>query len=117
MRHAAVHVRKCKRAAGRPSAAGTDVRFVVTSDLHYFRESYNLSDQINHVAHINEYGAQKNIAAVLLAGDFLTGKGDAKLGAYRLMWEKDTIPGSIRFSGLPGIGQSRYQRQGKFRHG
>ncbi len=99
--------------AARPSA-GTDVRFVVTSDLHYFRESYNLSDQINHVAHINEYGAQKNIAAVVLAGDFLTGKGDAKLGAYRLMWEKDTIPGSIRFPVYLGLGNHDTSAKGNF---
>ena len=99
--------------AARPTA-GTDVRFVVTSDLHYFRESYNLSDQINHVAHINEYGAQNNIAAVLIAGDFLTGKGDAKLGAYRLMWEKDTIPGSIRFPVYPGMGNHDSSAKGNF---
>ncbi|MEO8369094.1 MAG: metallophosphoesterase [Candidatus Solibacter sp.] len=97
--------------AARPGA-GTDVRFVVTSDLHFFRQSYNVSDQINQVAHINEYGAQNGIAAVLLAGDMVTGKGDAKLGAYRLMWEKGTIPASINYPVYVGMGNHDSSAQG-----
>lgn len=99
--------------AARP-AAGTDVRFVVTSDLHFFRETYNVNDQVTHVARINAYGTQNNIAAVLIAGDFLTGKGDAKLGAYRLMWEQNTVPGSIKFPVYPGLGNHDTSAQGNF---
>ena len=100
-------------ASGRPST-GADVRFAVTSDLHFFRQSYNVSDQINHVAHINSYGATHSIAGVLIAGDMVTGKGDAKLGAFRLMWEKNTIPGSIRYAVYPGMGNHDASAKGNF---
>jgi hypothetical protein len=100
--------------------SGTDMTFYVTSDIHFFRSTFNLSDQLTHVKVLNSYpstnpvwptgvGALTNTAvasplALIVDGDITTHGLPQDLGAYRLLYEESRIPDSIAYPVLFGLG-------------
>ncbi|HEV3198895.1 MAG TPA: hypothetical protein VGZ73_13345 [Bryobacteraceae bacterium] len=96
-----------------------DVSFYVTSDVHFFRTSFRLPDQVRHVRMMNEFhGLRRTWPAsigfpdspfprpwgVLMAGDLtLEGKAE-ELGAYRLLYEPGTTADSIVYPVFQGLG-------------
>lgn len=99
---------------------GTDMTFYVTSDIHFFRRTYNLTDQITHVKVLNNFfstaaiwpagtGIPANTAvdkplAVVIDGDITTHGLAQDLGAFRINYERGTVPASIQYPVLFGIG-------------
>ena len=101
--------------------AGQDFTLYVTSDIHFFRTTFNLTDQLNHVNVLNLFaGSGKDIwpagtgglsgtpiktaLAVVMDGDLTTHAADPDLGAFRLNYEEGAIPGSIKYPVLIGLG-------------
>jgi cytolysin (calcineurin-like family phosphatase) len=99
---------------------GTDMTFYVTSDIHFFRRTYNLIDQLTHVKVLNGFfstgatwpagagiPAGTPIAkplALIIDGDITTHGLAQDLGAFRINYERGTIPASIQYPVLFGIG-------------
>ncbi len=99
---------------------GTDMTFYVTSDLHFFRRTYNLTDQLTHVKVLNNFhatgaswpsdsGIPAHTAvaqpiAVIIDGDFTTHGLAQDLGAFRINYERDTLPASLQYPILFGLG-------------
>jgi Calcineurin-like phosphoesterase len=99
---------------------GTEMTFYVTSDIHFFRRTYNLTDQITHVQVLNNFfstgadwpvnsGIPANTAvaqplAVIIDGDFTTHGLPEDLGAFRVNYERGTIPASLQYPVLFGLG-------------
>ena len=106
--------------------SGTDFQFWVASDLHFYRNWYNVYDQANFPNRMNQIAADPNFTwatagesqiknfltgpigpptAVLVPGDLMLGGEVYQLGAYRLLWEKGWLnPGSIDFPVYFGLG-------------
>jgi hypothetical protein len=99
---------------------GTTIDFYVTSDLHFFRRTYNLTDQLAHVQIINNFfatganwptdsGIPANTPvakplAVIVDGDFTTHGYIEDLAAYRMNWERGTITNSLMYPVFVGLG-------------
>jgi len=117
----------CSFAASVPDPAldsigrdGKDSTFYVTSDLHFFRRNFNLTDQLQHVQVIKNFNSTKPLwpsgtgaatntsieapAAVIIDGDMTTYGSPEDLGAFRLNWERGTVPSSIQYPILFGLG-------------
>ena len=101
-------------------APSLDLSFYVTSDIHPFRTTLRVNDSVYHVRAMNEFGSrgvswptETGIApgttihdplAVVIPGDLTTHGYSADLGAFRMLWEHGSTPGSIRFPIYPGLG-------------
>jgi hypothetical protein len=99
--------------------SGSDITFYVTSDLHYFRETFNLTDQLMHLRQLNNYPSTHPVwpsgtgaftgtavaprAALIIDGDLTTEGQDPQLGAYRLNYEQGRIPAGIQYPVLFGL--------------
>jgi len=99
---------------------GTDLTFYVTSDIHYFRRTYNLTDQLTHVKVLNNFyatganwpsssGIPANTPvaqplALIIDGDITTHGLPEDLGAFRINYERGTVPASIQYPVLFGLG-------------
>ena len=100
---------------------GQDFTIYLTSDIHYFRDTFQLTDQLNHVNVINNFagsgvdvwpagtGALSNTKiatplAVVINGDITTHAAAPDLGAFRLNYEEGTIPDSLKYPVLFGLG-------------
>ena len=99
---------------------GRDTTFYVTSDLHFFRRTFELTDQLKHVQEVKEFAAKNVIwptgtglpantlvpkpIAVIVDGDLTTYGAADNLGAYRMLWERGTIPDSVQYPVLFGLG-------------
>lgn len=103
--------------AVRNPAKGTDIRFLVTSDLHFYRDSYNVGDQATHPYMMNQFTnaeaqAGRPYGAVMIVGDMTTGSvddgffnQDDRIGAYRLLYDNGWLPGaSIGLPVFPTLG-------------
>src|SRR5262249_51148749 len=89
--------------------APQDHTFYVTSDLHFFRPSFWVENQIHHVRKANELPglnltwpgtASSKIGVpdgVVIAGDVTLDASGGNLGAYRLLWERNTVDASIKY--------------------
>ena len=104
------------------AAAGTssrDFTFYLTSDIHPWRESFRLPDQVRHVRIMNAFTGLglkwpagigfDNIPFVdpwglIVAGDLTESGAKEELGAYRLLYEQGTIADSTRFRVFHGLG-------------
>ncbi len=106
--------------------SGTDFQFWVASDLHFYRNWYNVYDQSNFPNRMNQIAADPNFTwstasekqiksfetgpigpptAVLVPGDLMLGGEVYQLEAYRLLWESNWLnPGSINFPVYFGLG-------------
>jgi len=73
--------------AGRPPT-GTDLTYLVSSDVHLFRTSFYVPTQIEFVNQLNQFALANSASAVILNGDLTTGAADYELGAFRLLWEE-----------------------------
>ena len=99
---------------------GRDTTFYVTSDLHFFRRTFELTDQLEHVQKVKNFAATNPLwptgtgipantpvpvpSAVIVDGDLTTYGAADNLGAYRISWERGTIPDSIQYPVLFGLG-------------
>lgn len=99
---------------------GHDVTFYVTSDLHFFRRTFNLTDQLRHVQVVKNFYSTKALwpagtglatgtpiqkpVAVIVDGDMTTYGAADNLGAFRTTWERGTVPDSIQYPILFGLG-------------
>jgi hypothetical protein len=99
---------------------GTDMTFYITSDIHYFRRTYNLTDQLTHVQVLNNFyqtgtkwpsgsGIPANTPtasplAIVIDGDITTHGLAQDLGAFRMNYERGTVPASIQYPVLFGLG-------------
>src|SRR6185437_6567922 len=96
-----------------------DVTFYLTSDIHYWRTSFRLPDQVRHVRLMNEFhglgkrwpagiGFSPELIAsplgVVMAGDLTTFGQAEELGAYRLLYEPGTSAASIAYPVYHGLG-------------
>lgn len=117
----------CSSAISDAIRSGGDT-FFVTSDVHFFR--YHVNDLINHVAEMNNFSKQgftwsnffgldpgtdaNPIAeprAVIVNGDLTLDSSMGNLAAFRLMYEKNTIPDSIHYPVFFGLGNHDTQTQ------
>ncbi len=109
--------------ADRPATLGTSIDFLVTSDLHFYRTTYNVMDQVSHPSTMMAWAMADSLiqsgspspnkyGAILLAGDKSTGANDSdyhnqdyRISAYRMLWENNWpsmlgyLPGAS--TGLP----------------
>jgi hypothetical protein len=99
---------------------GSDMTFYITSDIHFFRRTYNLTDQLTHVKVLNSFGSSGAVwpggagipagtpvaapLALLIDGDITTHGLAQDLGAYRMTYERGTVPASIQMPVLFGLG-------------
>jgi hypothetical protein len=103
------------------TADGMDITFFATSDIHFFRESFGLPEEVRHVQEINSLGKlgmswPPNIGipgplpsiheplAVVVAGDMGTNGGAEELGALRMLWEHGTMQDSLAYPIYAGLG-------------
>jgi hypothetical protein len=103
-----------------PGPDGPNFTFYVASDIHLYRQTYVVSDQVNFVNAINSFSKSHTVwpggaglpasdviappSAIVLAGDMTTGGFKDHLGAFRLLWEHGTRPDSIQFPVYTGLG-------------
>lgn len=100
--------------------------FFATSDIHFFRGSFAVEDQIRHVDEMNAFGAgtfawdgffglntgraNDKVAmpwGVVVNGDFTTFGAIHELGAFRLLYESNWVSGhsgSLRYPLFVGLG-------------
>jgi len=99
---------------------GTDMTFYVTSDIHFFRTTFNLTDQLTHVRVLNNYPSSNHLwppgvgaltntpvaspLALIVDGDITTHGQPQDLGAYRLLYEEGRIPDGIHYPVFFGLG-------------
>jgi hypothetical protein len=100
-----------------------DVTFYVTSDLHFFRPSWWVENQIRHVREMNEFSSKglawpgsptETIGApkgIIIAGDVTLDAGASGLGAYRLLYEPGTIDASSAYPVFFGLGNHDMKTQ------
>ncbi len=110
-----------------PGNPNQDFTFYVTSDLHFFRQTYVVTDQIKHVANLNSFavglhtwpragglpiGPMQVPRAVIIAGDITTGGWRDNLGSFRLVWEHDTLDNnqSINYPVFFGLGNHDFSQ-------
>ncbi|HEV7507374.1 MAG TPA: metallophosphoesterase [Thermoanaerobaculia bacterium] len=100
-------------------ATGADFTFYVTSDMHFFRNNYDTDMQAFHAANINHFATSGELwpdgagippvpisppTAIVVPGDLGMCGGPEMLGAYRLVWEKESAPDSIHYPVYFGLG-------------
>ena len=96
-----------------------DVTFYLTSDIHYWRNSFRLPDTVRHVRLMNEFPGLGQFwppgigfpnttfpqpQGVVIAGDLTVFGQKEELGAYRLLYEQGQTADSIQYSVFPGLG-------------
>lgn len=82
----------------RPADGGTNISFLVASDTHFYRDTYNVADQTLFPYSLNQFVLNSGnlFSAVMLAGDLTDSADDqlypsypSRLDAYRLLWENN----------------------------